>query len=248
MSQFNFNNTNQPTETTGFVNQRISYGVNLLTFNAIEFKTSSTGKLLMNCHVEGPALGAGFEGADRPDGSKAQGLVGKVDLGIYFDPEDQVQVNNAMNNLMFIATKMGVEQQVRDIKASSIEELIEKYIAIVQGKFAWFVLKGKEYLYNDKVYVGLSFKESKIGKNAEGNDVYQVFCKHIDFKDTDVEPVRDDKDVIIKLKGHNVVGSSIGKSDTLIFDVQYDYKSIEPSDSEDSDLGSNPGSELGNAF
>ncbi len=224
---FNFKNTNTK-ETAGFLPQFISYGVNLLKINHIELKESSTGKYQVKFWMEGPAKGKDFVGAELPDKTKAVGLVGKVNLGIYFALDDNFKVENLTNNLMYIAEKAEVADQVAEIQADTIQDLLEQYLQIIKGKFMWFIVKGEEY---DKGKFALSLKEGRIGQDDEGKKIFQVFCKHNDFG----EPTELVEERIVKVRGANVVGSSIGKIDILEFNPDYDLKPFVDADDEDDD-------------
>jgi len=225
----NFNNTNTQ-ETKGFVSSFLNYGGNLCKINYIEtVKSKDESKVQLKFWVEGKEI-PGFEGQELPDGSKAKGHVGKVKMGIYFDPKDDSKLGALMNNLMYIAEKAEVADKVKTIEASTLEELLTKYQKVIANKFVWFVFKAEEYEANGKRGFSYSFKEGKVGQDTNGKDVYQVFCKHEKFKTSEEK----DGDIVIKVKGTNQVGSNIGATDTLEFNPKYDLKllAVIPADTE----------------
>jgi hypothetical protein len=222
----NFKNV-ETKESKGFTQQYIGYGIHLLKINRAEIKRSSKGdKIQIKFNVEGPEI-KDFEGADLGDGVKAKGLVGWVNLGSYFDPNDSFRVNALLANLKAIAEKANVADKLEAIEASTIEDLIEKFIRIVQGKFLWFLIKGDEYESNGKRGYALSFKEFKVGEE-EGKKLFQIVVKEEKFKET----IEEKDGRIVKVFGTNTIGSSIGKKDTLEFNPTYDLKPLEPSDKE----------------
>lgn len=228
MAKLNFKNK-EVKETSGFNQMYIGYGINLLKINGFEVKDASTGKIQIKLLVEGPEIGGGFEGADLGDGVKAKGLIGRVNMGIYFDKEDSSKLDWLMKNLMYIAEKADVLDKLKELEVDSIEELLEKFVKIVRGKFMWFVIKGDQYEKDGKTGFALTFKEGMVGKDGDTR-LYQIYCKHKDFMENTIK----DGDRIIKITGKNVVGSSIGKADSLEFNPQYDLKLLGTPDKESS--------------
>lgn len=224
MSKLSFKNR-ETKEISGFTNQYIGYGIHLLKINGAELKTSSTGKYQVKFLVEGKPLDGNFVGADLPDGTKAKGLVGRVNLGIYFSPDDDFKVESLMNNLMYIAEKAEVLDKVSAIEATNIEDLLDKFCKAVANKYMWFVIKGDEYSKDGKSGFALSFKEGKVGQNGD-QKLFQVYCKHEKFFNGDAKDITRDGDRIIKLFGVNVVGSAIGRRDSINFDPKYDLKTL----------------------
>lgn len=222
----NFKNTTTQEPVGGFQNLYISYGINLLKISNIEIKTASTGKIQVKFLTEGKEI-PGFEGADLGDGVKAKGLIGRINLGSYFDKEDEFKVNSLLSNLMAIAEKAGVADKLKEIEAKDIEDLLSKFVKIVNGKFMWFIIKGDQYEKDGKKGYGLSFKEGKVGEE-NGKKIFQIFVKEEKF----MESVEEVDGRIIKVKGINSVGSSIGKKETLEFNPKYDLKLLEKSDPE----------------
>lgn len=217
-------------EVTGFTNMYISYGIHLLKINNVEVKTASTGKIQIKFLTEGKEI-PGFEGADLGDGVKAKGLVGRINLGSYFDVNDEFRVNLLLANLKAIAEKAGVVDKLDAIEANTVEDLLNKFVKIVQGKYLWFVIKGTEYLSKEgKKGFELTFKESKVGEE-NGKKLFQIVVKEEKFKETITEA--DGR--IVKVNGTNTIGSSIGKKDSLEFNPTYDLKLLEASDKEADD-------------
>jgi len=240
---YNFKKT-ETKETTGFSQQFITYGVNLLKINQIEAKPSAKGdKVQIKFHVEGPSMGKDFVGADLEGGGKAEGLVGKVNLGIYFDPTDENKISALMNNLMYIAEKAEIADAVQKIEADSLESLLEGYTKLIRNKFVWFIVKAEQYESNGKTGFALSFKEGKIGKDENDKDIYQVFAKHVNFK----EAAEITDNIIYKVKGTNIVGSNAGKKDVLEFNPKYDLKMLGKADN-DPDITNTDVSNMKDAF
>lgn len=235
-----FKKDQKPKETSGFLPQFINYGVNLLKINHIELKESSTGKFQVKLWMEGPNMGPDFIGADLPDGTKAKGLVGKVNLGVYFALDDEFKMDSLMNNLLYIAEKAEVAEKVRGIEADTLEELLKEYTSIIKNKYMWFIVKADEY---NKNRFALSLKEGKVGQDGEGKKIFQVFCKHANFGTIEGADVVING-VIFKLKGFNQVGSSIGKADILEFNPDYDLIPFEASDDEDDSDSDIPENEM----
>lgn len=239
-----FKNRKESKETTGFTSQFITYGISLLKISGYELKESSTGKFQVKFIMETKPVGDDFIGADLPNDTKAEGLIGRVNLGIFFSLDDDFKINALMNNLMFMAEKAGILEEVKGIEASSLDDLLSKYVKKMRNKYMYFIIKGSEYEKDGKKGFGLSFKEGVIGSEG-GKKIFQIFCKEEAFakdtKDTDIV-MEDGK--IIKLPGINTIGSSIGKKDTLTFTKTYDLQLLEAADKEvDVDKESHKGSE-----
>lgn len=218
MSKFNLKNSGEVQEAGSFQRTFISYGIHLLKINGYELKTAQTGKVQIKFLVEGPEI-PGFEGAELPDGTKAKGLIGRVNFGIYKDFENETEVANFGDNLVIIGQKMGVEKEVSDISADSLEKTLDQFIKIIKGKYAWFQIKGKEYLSKEnKKGFELSFMEGNVAKKGEPK--YNIILvKEPAFKQSIVEV--DGR--IVELKGINTVGKQIGQQQTWKFDVANEY-------------------------
>jgi len=241
----NFKNKKPVQEVAGFVNQFINHGINKLKVNNIELKESSTGKFQVKFKVEGPEITGDFQGLKLDDDTLAKGLVGTVSLGIYFATDDAFKVEGLIRNLMAIAGKMEVLDQVEAIevdetasKDEQLKSMIAQYSKVVKGKYAWFIIKGEEYEQEKdgrvRKGVALAFKEGKIGQDDQNRKIFQIFCKHADF----VKSTEKQENIVFKAKGSNIVGTSIGKSDVLEFNPQYDYQPliVVASDDEDDDM------------
>jgi len=218
MSKFNLANKGEVQEAGSFVRTYISYGIHLLKITGYELKSASTGKVQIKFLVEGPEI-KDFVGAELPDGSHAKGLIGRVNFGIYKDLESESEVKNFTDNLTIIGQKCGVEKEVSAISASTIEELLNAFVKVVKGKFAWYQIKGKEYLSKEgKKGFELSFMEGNTAKKGElRNNIIMV--KELAFKQSVVEV--DGR--IIELKGINTLGKSIGSAQTWKFDTTNKY-------------------------
>ena len=218
MSKFNLANTGEVQEAGNYVRTYISYGIHLLKINGYELKIAQTGKVQIKFLVEGPEI-KDFVGAELPDGSHAKGLIGRVNFGIYKDFENESEVKNFAENLTIIGQKMGVEKEVSNINAGTIEELLNTFVKIVKGKFAWFQIKGKEYLSKEgKKGFELSFMEGNTAKKGEPRNNI-VMVKEAAFKQSIVEV----EGRIIELKGTNTIGKAIGTAQTWKFDTTNKY-------------------------
>lgn len=226
MGKFNTKNTTTAEPIGGFQSQFISYGIHLLKINGFELKVAKTNKVQVKFLVEGPEI-PNFDGAELPDGNKAKGLVGRVNLGIYFDTEDETKINSLLANLKAIAEKADVVSALDAIEADNLEDFLTKFMKVIRGKYMWFIIKGDEYEKDGKKGYALSFKEGKVGEQ-DGKKLFQIYVKEKDFKENVIE----NNGRIIKITGTNTLGSSIGKKDSLEFNPNYDLKLLDKSDVE----------------
>jgi len=224
MSKFNLANKGEVQEAGSFVRTYISYGIHLLKINGYELKTASTGKVQIKFLVEGPEI-KDFVGAELPDGSKAKGLIGRVNFGIYKDLESETEVKNFTDNLTIIGQKCGVEKEVSAISANTVEELLNAFVKIVKGKYAWYQIKGREYLSKEgKKGFELSFMEGNTAKKGEArNNIVMVKEKDFVKPDTYKESVKEVEGRIIEIKGVNTIGKAIGSAQTWKFDITNEY-------------------------
>jgi len=222
----------QAKESRSFTSQFITMGVKMLKIIKVEIKESkSSSRVQHYFHVETPEIGGDFEGFKREDGSFAKGLIGKVKLGIYFDPEsdaegDTKRKEQFLDDITLMAEKAEVRSELNEINANNWADMLEQFSEIIQEKFMWFVLTAEEYA---KGKFALSFASAITGKNEEGGYDFSVLVKHKDFGKT---LNRDEQGNLIQVEGVNVVGENAGKKETLTFDPQYHLKPFEESDIE----------------
>ena len=128
----------------------ISYGLQDLKINKMEIKTASTGSKQIIFSMEGPAeKDPKFEGVDG-----AKGPVGRVST-MYMKEEQQGDLTKIFAK---ISDALGVRDALNAIKATSLEDYVEKAGAVICGKFAKFCISTEQYLNGEnKVRNGLRF-------------------------------------------------------------------------------------------
>lgn len=132
----------------------IGPGVHQLKINKLTTEEASTGTLRVVFHVETPPV----EEADfEPDESATDGgKVGRVRT-IWLKYEAQLEEFN--RNIAQIASALKVREQTDKIVASSLTEYVEELNDVITDKFAWFGVKGEEYIKQDgKTGIALLFR------------------------------------------------------------------------------------------
>ena len=222
-------------EGSPFSSQFITYGVKLLKIVDIEVKAAKEGNRVQHIfHVETPAIGKNFSGFEREDGTKAEGLIGKVKLSIYFDPiategGDYDRREQFLDDITLIAEKAEVREALDEIDENlGWEETLTEYVKIIKDKFMWFLITAEEY---DKGKFVLSFGTAPSSKNESGGYNYTVIVKNANFH-IEGTLIRDEKSNLVEVRGTNVVGENKGKKASIKFDSQYHLKAYEPADVE----------------
>ena len=218
--------------------QFITYGVKLLKIVDIELKKSGKSERIQHIfHVETPAVGGTFEGFKREDDTIAEGLIGKIKLGIYFDP-NATEGNDYRNKEQFLdhITLMAEKAEVRELlnefpDGIEWEDMLEKFTEIVKDKYMWFLVAADEY---DTGKYALEFGTMPMGKDEDDKWIFTVVVKHAEFhKAKEGELIRDEETQnLIQVKGTNVVGENKGKKDTIKYDPYYHMDAYQVSDQE----------------
>jgi len=230
----------KPVEAKEFTRQYISYGVKLLKINNIELKESKSSEKIQHIfHVETPAIGGKFEGAELEDGTKAKGLVGKVKLGLYFDHNsdeayDTKQRNEFLQALALITEKAGKFEEFEKAanKASSWEDLLKSFKELIKDEFFWFVIAGEEY---KKGKYALSFAQVPLEKDINGKWSFGLIVKNKDFhKKKGSKLIRDEQGNLVEVHGTTVMGDNAGKKAVIKFNPEYH---LTPYEESDDDLG-----------
>lgn len=158
---------------TGGTSKSLQPGVVYAQINSGQLKTSTKGdKKVLELYLEGPEL-ENFEGwpisKDNPDGPKYKGQTARVSATIWTDEFNNPNVsrNEIMYKLSVIATELGLRDELNQIQANSIEEWVNKVLALVKGKKMFFFLKGSEEEYNGKTIVKLSLPKYKFASVDE---------------------------------------------------------------------------------
>jgi hypothetical protein len=219
----NLNTKREITEAKTFVQKVLDPGVKLVKINQITLEPTSWegNDSQVKFWLEGPEEKGDFEGFKTYGDVVAKGLVGEATLG-YGDYTSQENdetrgmlnpVDSLLNNLAYIAEKAGVLEAFQGLQVSSVDELVKEFSKLVQGKYIWMVLGGKEFIRNNgRMGVNLYLVSTKI-KDADGLSYFQVYCKHKDF----ATEVVTDSDGNQKLQGINVVGKNKGDKTYLDF-------------------------------
>lgn len=217
--------------------QFITYGVKLLKIVDIEIKESKKSERIQHIfHVETPAIGGTFEGFERENGIVAEGLVGKVKLGIYFDPtategNDFRNKERFLDHITLMAEKAGVRELLNEFPdGMEWADMLEKFTGIIKDKYMWFLVAADEY---DTGKYALEFGTMPMGKDENDKWIFTIVVKHADFHKTDGELIRDEETQnLIQVKGTNVVGENAGKKDIIKYDPYYHMDAYQAGDQE----------------
>lgn len=174
-------NTKGKTGDSGFkTGKYVGIGPNKLKITGFTHKPSKAGdkfKIVVNFESK-PITEDGWEGQDG-----ALGQIGRSDIGIYTNGTDQA-MDGILKAFVTIAETLGVRDQLDAIQASKIEEYLDKVSALVNNKFAWWLIGGEEYMGqdqdgNDKVKFVL--KIPRFGFIAESEEGLQKKMKGGEF-------------------------------------------------------------------
>lgn len=201
-----FNTKGQEIKTGGGTSKSLQAGVVYAHIHSSQVRTAKTGKKMLELTLEGPAL-ENFEGwsIDKNDqeGPKFKGQSARVSATVYTDQygSDSPAKNEFIYKLLFIASELGLRDDVDNVTASSIEEWVEKVTNILKGHNLYFFLKGTEEEYNGKTIIKLSLPKFKFASFDEaGLDKFdknnQYHYKALQNKPVSgFEPVNDDFDM-----------------------------------------------------
>lgn len=223
-------------ETKSRTTQFITFGVKLLQIVEIEVKHSKKSNRIQHVfHMETKPVGKTFDGFQRDNGVKAEGLIGRVQLGYYFDPSadaddwDKEQKEKFLDNITLMAEKTEVREELNNIRTEDWEEMIAQCNELLKGKYLWCVISGKEYEEGKYTY---SFGEGIISKNDNNEYIKGIIVKHENFVTDAKNLVKNESGNVIAASGINIVGANSEKKDKITFDPKYHLKPFEPSDSE----------------
>lgn len=191
----------------GGIGKSLEPGVRLAHIYSATVKTSSTGKKALELTLEGPTL-TNFEGwavdKNDPEGVKFKGQSARVMASIYTDQynSDDINKNEILNKIIVIANEAGKRREIdnlsKDGSITSIEQWVEKAVAILKGEDIYFFLAGKEEEYNGKTIVKLSLPkykfcaadESKLNKFDKNNKYH--YSPLVNNPVNGFEPINDD--------------------------------------------------------
>jgi hypothetical protein len=163
--------------------------VNLVTLNGMSIKKSEKGKTAAMLHVEGKPI-EGFEGFDRPDGSKASGKVATVSIGAWVDSNDfesdRKNIDRIVTNLRLIGDACGVVDKIDAIKANNAQDYFDKASSIINGKYFWCILNG--YINNKGFWSAGSINEYPVDKGKPTETKYVQVCPENAVKSTKPGP------------------------------------------------------------
>ena len=173
------------------VSQYITCGNQELIITGYEIKTASTGSKQVIFKVEGPCNEPNFTAHED---AKFNGRIGKVKFSSYFKDGSQ-GAQDFQKDVQIIADKLGLKDQVVAITANSLEEYVEKVVALIGGKAFYMSVTGEEYAREGKA-PGVTLGKRRYGfaaSIAEGINHLKPFDKTniYDFKPlvlADAEP------------------------------------------------------------
>lgn len=164
-------------------------GINLVTINKIEFVKSKAGdKEVATFYVEGKPV-EGLDGGERPDKTKAMGLIGKATLGIYNPIGDEKAQDNLISSIAVIADACGVRDKIDGINVDTIEKFLDKATAYLNGKFFWCVINGN---VGEKGWFLDSFRVYFVGK--KGDPDRKTYIIAIPEKAVDIKSIKTEEE------------------------------------------------------
>lgn len=162
-----FSTKGQEVKETGSVSKSLQAGVVYAHIYDAQLRTSKNGeKKTLELTLEGPAL-SNFEGwtisKNDPEGPKFKGQSARVSATMWTDQfnETNPMKNEIMLKLTSIAMAIDLRSEIDDIEATTLEEWVAKAVDVLNGKYAYFFLKGTEEEYNGKTIVKLSLPRYK---------------------------------------------------------------------------------------
>lgn len=139
----------------------LTYGVQKAAIIGYELKEARSGKQQVILLMESPKVtDAGFE----PDESaKFGGRVGRVQMTIYFGPDDKDQNDSFIEKVALIAKKLNVSEKVDAVEGSDLKSYLDKLLPILRGKFAVWGITAEEYQKTDSEKVGYTLGLRRYG-------------------------------------------------------------------------------------
>jgi hypothetical protein len=173
-----FNTKGQEIKTGGGTQKSLQPGVVYAHIYDAQVRTAKSGKKALELTLEGPAM-ENFEGwaVDRNniEGEKFKGQSAKVMATIYTDDfnSQSPAKNDILYKLLFIASELGLRDDVDGITSNTIEEWAKEAINILKNKNLYFFLKGTEEEYNGKTIIKLSLPKFKFASSEkDGLDAF----------------------------------------------------------------------------
>ena len=173
-----FNTKGQEIKTGGGTQKSLPPGVVYAHIYDAQVRTAKSGKKALELTLEGPAM-ENFEGwaVDRNniEGEKFKGQSAKVMATIYTDDfnSQSPAKNDILYKLLFIASELGLRDDLDGITSNTIEEWVKEAINILKNKNLYFFLKGTEEEYNGKTIIKLSLPKFKFASSEkDGLDAF----------------------------------------------------------------------------
>jgi hypothetical protein len=173
-----FNTKGQEIKTGGGTQKSLQPGVVYAHIYDAQVRTAKSGKKALELTLEGPAM-ENFEGwaVDRNniEGEKFKGQSAKVMATIYTDDfnSQSPAKNDILYKLLFIASELGLRDDLDGITSNTIEEWVKEAINILKNKNLYFFLKGTEEEYNGKTIIKLSLPKFKFASSEkDGLDAF----------------------------------------------------------------------------
>jgi hypothetical protein len=167
-----FNTKGQEMKTGGGTPKSLQAGVVYAHIYSGNVRTAKSGKKSLELILEGPEM-EGFEGwsidKNNPEGPKFTGQSSRVSATIYSDNYNSKSPaeNDIIYKLLFIASELGLRDEIDNVTSKTIEEWVTKVVDILKGHNLYFFLKGTEEEYNGKTIVKLSLPKYKFASGTE---------------------------------------------------------------------------------
>lgn len=159
------------------LNRTFEPGVIYAHIFSANVRTAKTGKKSLELMLEGPPL-TGFEGwaveRDKPEGDKFTGQIAKVSATIYtadFNSDD-VNKNTILSKIIVMSDQLGmriaIDNLAKDGTITSIEQWVDRAVALLKDHDMFWFLQAKEDEYNGKIIIRLSLPAFKFCSADEG--------------------------------------------------------------------------------
>lgn len=167
---------NVTTNSNSGVSQYIGPGNHELAIMDFNLRKSGSGRELLSLNVETRPVNE--DNFTPSDDAKMGGKIGRVDLGIYSQPGDPA-FDERLGNLVLIAEKIGIPREQLDaIEAPDMETYMRQYMNIVRGRFAKYLVGGREYLKENEdnsTSTGIALKFPRYGFVSSLNEEVTVY-------------------------------------------------------------------------
>lgn len=213
----------------------ISYGILKLKLMDFAFKTAQSGKKQLEFFVEDdiPVGEDGYEYEGVFGKRKALNKSGRVGATIYFDTNNETEVNAFVGNfIVVLADKLDCRNELSALDEenfNSLEDYLKKVMKVIGNKYIYLPTKAEEYVSQSTGKTGINRTFKYWGKD----------------KPLIAFPV--EGSVVTKDGNKQILTSADGKTFTWDKDNQYDYKPFVKPDAEIQEGiagNSEPGSDL----